>query len=403
MPVALSPARALAGRGGLLTAGFYAALFFAIGAHLPYWPVWLHHWGLTDAEIGTYLGLALMVRVASATLMPALADRFALRRWVLALGGAAGAAIFLAHLAIETRAALLAATLMAAFAVAPLIPLGEALGIRASTMHGFAYAHARAAGSVAFLAMNIGLGAALARFGPAVILWAVVANLALVALFGALHPGGGAPPGEGRDRARLGEAAALMRQPVFLTFAVAASIGQASHAVYYAYGTLAWLNQGLGAGTIGMLWATGVLAEIALMLGPGWRLIERIGPARALIAAGAAGVLRWSLMTLAPPVALLWPIQCLHAVTFALGHLGAIAFVAAAVPPRLQASAQGLFAGGLGGTAFALATLAAGRINAVASPATSYWLAAAMSATALAAALRLARVWDGGAVVPAQT
>ncbi len=385
-----------------MTAGFYAALFFAFGAHLPYWPVWLRDWGLSDAEIGTYVGLALAVRVVSATVVPALADRFALRRALLAAGGALGAAIFLAHLLIGTREALLAATLLAAVAAAPLTPLGEALGIRAAARHGFAYAHARAVGSLAFLAMNVALGAALARFGAEVVLWAVVLNLAAVAVFGALHPGGGAPPGTGPARARLGEAAGLLAHPVFLTFAVAASLGQASHAVYYAYGTLAWLNQGVSAGVIGLLWATGVLAEIALMLGPGRRLVERIGPARALMAAGAAGVVRWPLMSLAPPEALLWPVQCLHALTFAVGHLGAIAFVAAAVPPRLQASAQGLFAGGLGGAAFALATLAAGRISAAAGPSATYWLAAAMSALALAAALRLARVWDGGMVAPSR-
>lgn len=402
MAVAASPARALFGRGGLLTAGFYAALFFALGAHLPYWPVWLRQWGLSEAEVGSYLGLALAVRVVGAALMPALADRFALRRRLVAGCGAAAAAIFLAHLAIGSREALLAATLMAAFALAPLTPMGEALGIRASALHGFAYAHARAVGSLAFLAMNVGLGALLARLGAVAVLWAVVANLALVAALGAVHPGGGAPPGAGPDRARLGEAAALMRQPAFLAFALAASLGQASHAVYYAYGTLTWLKQGIGAEVIGLLWATGVVAEIALMLGPGRRLVERIGPARALMAAGAAGVVRWVLMSLAPAEALLWPVQCLHAVTFAVGHLGAIAFVAQAVPPRLQASAQGLHAGALGGTAFALATLAAGRISAGFGATATWWLAAAMSAAALAAALGLARLWDGGPVARAE-
>jgi len=95
-------------------------------------------------------------------------------------------------------------------------------------------------------------------------------------------------------------------------------------------------------------------------------------------------------------------VQCLHALTFALGHLGAIAFVAAAVPPRMQASAQGLYGGLMGGIAFALATLAAGRISAALGPAQAYWLAAAMSAAALGAALLLWRTWDGGRLVADQ-
>lgn len=391
--------RPLARREGLLTSAWYGALFFAFGAHLPYWPVWLADWGLSQAEIGTYLGLALVLRVIGATALPALADRFAARRVVIALSALAAAAVFAAHLFIETRPVLLAATLAAAFVTAPLIPLGEALGVRAAGMHGFAYAHARAAGSLAFLAMNVGLGALIARLGPGVVLWAVALNFLAVAALGAVHPGGGAPPGAGLDRSKLREAGALMAHPVFLTFAAAASIGQASHAVYYVYGTLGWVGQGIDAGVIGLLWATGVGAEILLMLGPGRHLVARIGPARAVALAALAGVLRWGLMSLTPGLALLWPVQCLHALTFGLGHLGAMAFVAAAIPPRLQASAQGLYGGGMGGLAIALATLAAGGINAAFGAASAYWLAAAMSGVALVAALRLGWIWDGGRIV----
>ncbi len=391
--------RPLARREGLLTSAWYGALFFAFGAHLPYWPVWLADWGLSQAEIGTYLGLALGLRVIGATALPALADRFAARRVVIALSALAAAVVFGAHLVIETRPVLLAATLAAAFVTAPLIPLGEALGVRAAGMHGFAYAHARAAGSLAFLAMNVGLGALIARLGPGVVLWAVALNFLAVAALGAVHPGGGAPPGAGLDRSKLREAGALMAHPVFLTFAAAASIGQASHAVYYVYGTLGWVGQGIDAGVIGLLWATGVGAEILLRLGPGRHLVARIGPARAVALAALAGVLRWGLMSLTPGLALLWPVQCLHALTFGLGHLGAMAFVAAAIPPRLQASAQGLYGGGMGGLAIALATLAAGGINAAFGAASAYWLAAAMSGFALIAALRLGRIWDGGRIV----
>ncbi len=394
---------AIARREGLLTSAWYGALFFAFGAHLPYWPIWLAEWGLSQAEIGTYLGLALVLRVVGSTLLPALADRFAARRAVIALSALAAAAVFASHLFIETRPALLAATLAAAFVTAPLIPLGEALGVRAAAMHGFAYAHARAAGSLAFLAMNVGLGALIARLGPGVVLWAVALNFIAVAALGVVHPGGGAPPGAGLDRSKLRETLGLMAHPVFLTFAAAASVGQASHAVYYVYGTLGWVGQGIGAGVIGLLWAIGVGAEILLMLGPGRHLVARIGPARAVALAGLAGVLRWGLMSLTPGLALLWPVQCLHALTFGLGHLGAMAFVAAAIPPRLQASAQGLYGGGMGGVTIALATLAAGGISAAYGTAGAYWLAAVLSGFALFAALRLGRIWDGRPIVGDQT
>ncbi len=388
----------LATREGRLTCAWYGALFFAFGAHLPYWPVWLADWGLSEAEIATYLGLALIVRVIGSVALPTLADRFAARRIIIALTALLAAVAFIAHLAIESRAVLMVATLVTAFAASPMIPLGEALGVRAATRHGFAYAHARAAGSLAFLGMNLGLGALISLAGPGVVLWAVALNFLGVAALGLVHPGGGAPPGT-LDQSRLREAVGLLGNPVFLTFALAASIGQASHAVYYVYATLNWTAQGIDAAVIGALWATGVAAEILLMLGPGRHWVTRLGPARALGLAGFAGILRWAVMSFEPRLLALWPVQALHAFTFGLAHLGAMAFVAAAVPPRLQASAQGLYGGGMGGTAIALATLGAGAISAAAGPAAAYWLAAGMSAVALAAAVRLGQVWDHGRIL----
>ena len=54
-------------QAALLTAAYYGVMFAALGAHLPYWPVWLEHWGLTTAEIGWYLGAATVARIAGST------------------------------------------------------------------------------------------------------------------------------------------------------------------------------------------------------------------------------------------------------------------------------------------------------------------------------------------------
>ena len=58
--------------------------------------------------------------------------------------------------------------------------------------------------------------------------------------------------------------AGLWSSPRFLGVAAAASLLQASHAVYYGFSTLDWLGKGFGGTAIGALWALGVLAEIVL-------------------------------------------------------------------------------------------------------------------------------------------
>ncbi|MDT8343608.1 MAG: MFS transporter [Thermohalobaculum sp.] len=386
---------ALARRAGLMTCGYYAALFLGIGAHLPYWPVWLKDWGLSDGEVGTWLGAALAVRLVANAALSALADAYAVRRLMLGACGALAAAVFALHSLAETRPVLFGLTLLVTMTLSPMIPLGEALGLRAAIRHGFAYPQARAVGSIAFLAMNLGLGVAIARLGPDAALWSLVACCGLAAVFGLMHPGGGAPAGGGLDTAGLREGWRLTASPAFLAFIVAASAAQASHAVFYTYGSLVWAGQGIGAEVIGRLWAMGVAVEIALMLGPGGRMVARLGPARALVLAAAAGVLRWAGFALEPGLDLLWPLQALHAGSFALAHLAAMAFIAAAIPPRLAATAQGVYVGTLAGLAMAGATLAAGWLSATHGMAQTYWLAAGLSGVSLGAALVLVRRWRG--------
>ena len=395
----MSPAR----RAAWLTAGYYAAIFAVAGAQLPYWPVWLAEWGLTEAQIGRYLGLAILARIVGATLLPALADRYAARRLTTAGAAIAAAAIYPLHVGITSPGTLLAATLAASFAMAPLVPLGEALGLRASGWHGFAYAPVRAAGSIAFLAVNVAAGSAIAEFGAAPVLWIVAAGLLAVAALGALHPGGGAAPSRDADRAGWGEVRGLLAAPAFLAAAATMAAGHASHSVYYIYSALDWRAQGIGAAVIGSLWAFGVLVETALMLGPGRTWVARLGPAGALAIAALAGVLRWGAMAFAPPLSLLWPLQALHALTFAIAHLGFMAFVAAAVPPRLAGSAQGIAVGAISGLTMSGAAFGGAAIADRFGTSAAYFLSASLSAVSLGAAVALARLSRPGSALAEPT
>ena len=220
----------LATREGRLTCGWYWTFFFAAGAHMPFWPIWLANWGLTPAEIAAFMGAALVPRIIGAIALPALADRFAARRMVLAMGGLLTACGFAAHLAIETRSALFLATVATILTSSPMIPVGEALGVRASLRYGFAYAHARAVGSLAFLSATVLVGLLVAGLGPDVVLWTMALHYFAAGVLGHFHPGGGAPPGV-PDTSRLREAVGLLRVPAFLAFAISISIGQASHSI----------------------------------------------------------------------------------------------------------------------------------------------------------------------------
>lgn len=374
------------------TAAFYVAMFGALGAHLPFWPVWLEDWGLSSGEVGLFVSLGVAVRVVAGLLFPVLADRAGQRRLWMAGLCAAGALIFVAHLGMGTRAGLLAVTVVVGAILSGILPLGEGLGAGAARHFGFAYARPRAIGSVAFLLTNLIVGWLIARTGADAALWWIVGCLIAAGLLGWRHPGGGlpqrtSPPG-------FGEIGALLRHPTFALFTLAAAMVLSSHAVYYVYGSVHWRRLGLDEATIGLLWAVSVAVEVVVMWSFGSALIRRLGPVGALMLSGAGGLLRWGAMTFDPGLGWLWGLQAMHSITFVCGHLGAVGFIAAAVPERFGASAQGAFMGLGGGVLTALAMGAAAWLYPNWGGST-YWIAAAMSGAGLVLSWHLMRQWDG--------
>ncbi|MEM9779701.1 MAG: MFS transporter [Pseudomonadota bacterium] len=379
-------------RAEVQSALFYSAMFGALGAHLPFWPVWLEDWGLTAGEVGLYTSLGVAIRVVAGLLFPVLADQTGQRRLWMAGLGFAGAAVFFAHLALGTKSGLLVATIVSGAILSGLLPLGEGLGSGAARHYGFPYARPRALGSVAFLISSIVVGALIARTGADAALYWITACLVVTGVLALNHPGGGlpqraAPPG-------FREIGALLVEPTFALFTVAAAMVLSSHAVLYVYGSVHWRSLGLDEGLIGALWAFSVGVEVVAMLLFGPALIRRVGPVGALMISGVGGVLRWSIMVFDPPTSWLWGLQAMHTLTFVCGHLGAVAFISAAVPERYGASAQGAFMGLGGGVLTALAMALAAWLYPSLGGGT-YAIAAVMSGVGLVLSVGLGRAWHG--------
>ena len=384
-----SPLRTSAGRH---TTGFYAAFFSVSGVYMPFWPLWLAHWGLSPAEVGLFTSLGIGIRVVAGLLIPALADRLDSRRNTIAACCLAAALILIGHLWITSVPVLLVATLATGACLAAIGPIGEALGVAASRAHGFDYAPARGLGSVGYMIANLAVGALISAFGTQVALWWMVVCFLLAAVLVRRHPGGRRVQGQTPPRMR--EIRALVTNPVFGVFVAALSFTQASHAVFYAYGTIHWTDLGLSETRIGALWAAGVGAEILFMVTIGGAAAARLGPVRALALSGLAGLVRWGGFMADPTGWVLWPLMALHALTFAVGHLGAMAFIIRAVPPRFGAAAQGAAAAMAAGLVLARATALA----AWAYPTwggLTYGIGFAMSAIGLGVCALLARRWQG--------
>ena len=134
---------------------------------------------------------------------------------------------------------------------------------------------------------------------------------------------------------------------------------QAAHAFSYGFSTLVWRNQGLSEGVIGLLWAAGVVAEILFMwLMEPWR--RKWGPWAMLMLGGSAAVFRWAAMAFLPPLWLLWPLQLLHALSFAATFLAGLQMVERLSPPQSVSVANMLSSALASGVLLGLATMMSG-------------------------------------------
>ena len=324
---------------------FYAALFITLGVQLPFLPVWLAAKGLDAQAIGVVLALPMVVRVFAIPTATRAADRRDALRAVIVVAAAAGFAGYGALAFADGFITILIVFALASAAYTPVMLLVDAYALRGLAQWGRAYGPVRLWGSAAFIVASFGAGYLLDLIAARDLVWLIVAAQGLVAIAACtLAP---LRPAAAQARALAASGKDLLRNPAFVAVIAAASLIQASHAVYYGFSTIDWQRQGLNGGAIGALWALGVLAEIVLFAVSA-RLPAAVTPTMLLLLGAAGGALRWGAMAVGPPVALLPLLQCLHALSFGATHLGAIAFVARAAPAGLGATAQGYLAIALG-------------------------------------------------------
>jgi PPP family 3-phenylpropionic acid transporter len=265
---------------------------------------------------------------------------------------------------------------------------------------GLDYGRMRLWGSAAFIAAGFAAGALIDAMGAGIGIWLILAGA--IATAGAAHllprpvTARVLPEASASEprRPRLAEAIRLAGAPVFLLFLLAAGAVHGSLATFYTFGALHWRGQGISAAWVGVLWAIGVGAEILLFAFSN-ALLLRLGPAALLMTGAAAGVVRWVVMAVDPPLAVLVPLQLLHGLTYGATHLGAIHFISRAVPERASGTAQALYATVAAGLALGLATIATGPLY-TALGGHSYLAMAALAAAGLAAAVGVRRGWNGG-------
>lgn len=378
---------------GVRVSAFYVALFLIFGIQLPFLPIWMKARGLTAEEIGIASALPIVIRIAGVPAVTWIADRLGRSRRVIGTCVAGTTATIAGFLLASGFPGILVLTTLFAFFFAPLLPLMDALALAGQQRTGADYGRMRLWGSVSFIAATLIGGYLLQSFSAESIIWLLLGAALLTAIATIFVPTiEAAPVEEGLAGSR--DARLLLASPIFLLFALASGLAMSSHAVLYVFGSVHWTSLGYGGSFIGLLWATGVCAEVLLFAVSG-RVLANVSGPRLLLAGALAGVVRWLVMAFDPAPWILVPLQTLHAATFALTHLGAMRFLHAAVPQSISRLGQGLYSSIGSGLFMSIAMYLSGLVYS-AQGRNAYLFMSGLALVGAAAAALLARLWHGG-------
>ncbi|HEY9346584.1 MAG TPA: MFS transporter, partial [Inquilinus sp.] len=118
---------------------------------------------------------------------------------------------------------------------------------------------------------------------------------------------------------------------------------QASHAFYYSFGTIWWIDHGVAKGSTGIVWGAAVATEIVVYRYAARRL-EKIPPATLMAVCCVVAIGRWLLLATDPPLPLIILSQFGHAMTFGGAYLAAQTVIRTRIRPELHYMAQAGYA-----------------------------------------------------------
>ncbi len=363
----------------------YLFYFGALGILIPFWAPYLRDLGLDPVQIGQIMAVYLAWRLIAPTAWGWMADHSGRRMLLVRLAAIASAVAFaLVSRRTDYGGLLVFMSLFAIFWTA-LIPQYEANTLSVLGPRIASYGRIRLWGSVGFILAVVAGGWWFDLNGLDSVPTIAAALIGLVALSSFLTPSG-PQVSEEPDQLPLGR---ILRQPRVIALLLVALLVQAAFGPYYVFFTVYLEELGYARTTIGILWALGVAAEIAVFLYSPW--LFRVFSRRSLLA-GALGfaVLRWCLTAaFADNLALLVFAQLLHMASFGLFHAVAVVCVHDFFPGKTHGRGQALYSSAGFGAGGALGSLYSGYSWSLLGPQAMFWIAAGL----VAVALIIAVVW----------
>ncbi len=327
---------------------FYFVYFASLGIFLPYWAIYLKSLGFNIAEIGQLIAMIPATKIIAPLLWGWIADKSGKRVRVVRITSLLAIVLFSAIYQVHDYWSMVAVTLAFSFFWNASLPLFEAVTLSFLEHDPHRYSLIRLWGSIGFIATVVGTGVALDYYPPTVLPGFALGCLLLLWLISLTLP----EPVITVQPKIKGQLSRILRQRSIIALLFVFMLIQLSHGPYYALFSLFLEQKGYSGTATGLLWATGVIAEIVLFLFMP-SLLTRFTLRSIILISIILSILRWILISqYANQPIVLYFAQGLHAASFGSAHVAAVHMVHRQFGVNFQGIGQALYASisfGLGG------------------------------------------------------
>lgn len=329
----------------LRTSSFYFTYFMGTGAAVMFLPIWLSEKGISTEQIGLVNALPVLFILALNLVVGRVADRAKDWRQVIVIGAVIAGIVPIGLFFVNEFWGILLVWTLAALPGGAIGPVLDAAAMRMTRRNGSDFGTIRAWGTVGFMLFNGLTGFLVVWFGSGIFVPLFVGLTLLRAAVSLQLPAFRAPAEQltvAATRPAGGELRQVMARPWFVLPLIGFAMVFGTHQLIGGFGSLLWKEQGISEGIIGPLIALGSASEAAVMFL--WkRFGGRISVRHLILISAGAAVLRWAAMAFSPPVWVLLLLQLSHGLTFALGYLGCVHFIANWTSEDIAAETQSLF------------------------------------------------------------
>lgn len=328
---------------------FYFFYYFFVGSFVPYWGIYLQSENFSPSSIGILLSLFQISRIVAPNFWGWLADHTGYRvKWIkltsfLGLIGFIGVfwakGFFWIFLVMSALSLFTSSTL----------PLAESLTLAHLATTDGHYSRIRLWGSIGFIVASLFLGYLIDFQGINILLWVLLIAQAIIFFLSNTIP-------ETQDIQHKTNDLSIwkiIKTPSVIALLIGCTLMVSAHGVLYNFYSIYLKDHGYSSGTIGWLWAVGVICEILIFMAMP-KILQRYSLKAILLMSLFLGVIRFILIGVSPDhLYLLFIAQMFHAATFGSFHAASIEVIAYYFKGRNQTRGQAIYnsvAYGIGGT-----------------------------------------------------